>query len=79
MVGTVLSHAGSGSWYKEAGWLDTFGGTAVVALWFAAIVYVPVNMMIRLRKEDEVLRNQYPLEWERWAKKTPYRVIPFIY
>ena len=80
LIGTFLSHIGPGSWYREAGWLDTLGGKALAALWFANIVWVPGTMLLsRVHTEDAILRQQWPEEWERWAKKTPYKVIPYIY
>ncbi|KAI0691829.1 hypothetical protein BC835DRAFT_1278802 [Cytidiella melzeri] len=78
-AGTLMCHFGKGSWYRESGWLDTTGGKVVAALWILNVLSVPAMMMMRVGQEDEVLRRHFPLEWERYAKKTPYRLIPFIY
>jgi len=78
-VGTFLCHIGPGSWARECGWLDTVGGKVFFALWLGYTALVPTLMIQRTKIEDEVLRKQYGGEWDRWAKKTPYRLIPFIY
>jgi len=78
-LGTFLRVAGPGSWLREAGWLDTFAGKIIVGLWFAYSVYLPSKLMARVNREDKVLRNQFPEEWDAYAKKTPYRLIPFVY
>jgi protein-S-isoprenylcysteine O-methyltransferase Ste14 len=80
LAGTFLCHIGPGSWYREAGWLSTLGGKALAALWSSAVLWVPLSMLFfRVKKEDDVLREHFPEEWEAWAKQTPYKVIPYVY
>ncbi|KAI0337707.1 hypothetical protein BDW22DRAFT_1339276 [Trametopsis cervina] len=79
-VGTVLSHVGKGSWYREAGWLSTTSGKALAFLWLANVTWtIAILVGIRVGQEDEALRSQFPSEWERYAQKTPYKLIPYIY
>ena len=33
----------------------------------------------RTFKEDVVLKNTFKHEWDQWAKKTPYRLFPYIF
>jgi protein-S-isoprenylcysteine O-methyltransferase Ste14 len=79
LAGTFLCHIGPGSWYREAGWLSTVGGKVVAGLWFACGSWVQVLMILRLQREDDVLRKHFPEEWEAWAKQTPYKIIPYVY
>ncbi|KAI0337706.1 hypothetical protein BDW22DRAFT_859210 [Trametopsis cervina] len=79
MVGTVLSHVGKGSWFREAGWLSTTGGKTLALFWLANMAWISERVATRVGQEDEALRNQFPSEWERYAQRTPYRLVPFIY
>ena len=58
-------------------------GGGVKALWgvvWAVIVSsVSYLLVIRVPTEDMVLRKQFGEEWDRWAEKTRYRLIPGIY
>lgn len=33
----------------------------------------------RVKKEDEALKNEFGQEWEEWARRTPWRLIPDIW
>jgi len=33
----------------------------------------------RMSVEDDILRKQFGAEWDNWAKRVPYRVIPGVY
>ncbi|KAI0772223.1 hypothetical protein BC629DRAFT_746113 [Irpex lacteus] len=79
LTGTFLTQIGPGSWFREAGWFDTVWGKVVAAVWFANIVWVPATMLVRLHTEDAILRQHYPEEWAAWAKKTPYKIIPYVF
>ena len=38
-----------------------------------------VGFTDKLGREDRLLRNEFQEEWDRWARKTPYRLIPYVY
>ena len=38
-----------------------------------------VAAVLRVAREDKMLREQFGEEWEAWARKTPYKVAPFIH
>ena len=78
-VGVVLCHFSPGSWYAECiGW-DTWASKLFTATWMAWSLAVPTLLMRRVETEDEVLRNEFGDEWEKYAEKTPYRLIPYLY
>ncbi|KAI0348615.1 hypothetical protein BDW22DRAFT_1424768 [Trametopsis cervina] len=78
--GTLLSVFSTGSWCREAGWLDTLAGKVLAAVWIAYIIqFLAIVCVVRVRQEDAALRKQFPQEWERYAQRTPYRLVPFIY
>lgn len=78
-VGLTLTHFGEGSWWQESGISSTALGKVLA---FFRIVFpngLVLLLLNRIPKEDLVLKNEFGKEWEEWAKKTPYRVIPGIY
>lgn len=35
--------------------------------------------LVRPHVEDALLRERFGAEWDEWAKRVPYRLIPYIY
>lgn len=78
-LGVVTTSFAPGSWYAECvGW-NSVASKAFTAFWVAWSLLTPALLMTRASKEDEVLRAQFGEEWEAWAKKTPYKLVPYIY
>ncbi|GJE94452.1 isoprenylcysteine carboxylmethyltransferase family protein [Phanerochaete sordida] len=78
-IGAILCHFGPGSWYAECvGW-ETWGGRAFAALWGAWMLAIPAMLCSRVSAEDEILHEEFGFEWEQYAKRTPYRLIPYVY
>ena len=78
-VGVVTTWFAPGSWYAECvGW-GSLGSKVFTAGWTTWCLLIPALLMSRAGKEDEVLKEQFRDEWEAWAKKTPYRLIPYVY
>lgn len=78
-VGVVLCYFSPGSWYRECvGW-----ETVMSKVFTAAVVLnslgIPLMLLGRVSTEDEVLRKEFGPEWESYAKRTPYKLIPYIY
>lgn len=80
-LGTALCQMGRGSYWAAAGMWGGYGYRGVV--FGTAYLVLPVYMVAggfpRIWKEDEMLRALFKEEWEVWAKRTPYRLIPLIY
>ena len=78
-VGVVTTSFAPGSWYAESvGW-KSLGSKAFTALWTTWSLLIPALLMTRVSKEDEVMREQFGEEWEAWVKRTPYKLVPYIY
>ncbi|KZT19705.1 ICMT-domain-containing protein [Neolentinus lepideus HHB14362 ss-1] len=76
--GIQICLLGAGSWLKESGVLGTLWGKIAVAYWgFICTVAYP-SVVARASKEDEMLKKRFGLEWDDWAKRVPYRLIPWI-
>ena len=79
IAGIATVGMGPGSYLYESGSLANrwvAGSAAVWALWW---VSVAGGVVRRVLKEDAVLKNQFGQEWEEWAKRTPYKLIPYLY
>lgn len=60
-------------WTANYGWM-IFGG-----LWVFYNMAIPILLVSRIPMEDRVMKAQFKEQWDEWAKKTPYRLVPFIY
>ena len=79
-AGSILCFFGTGSWLNECGALGSVFGRAFALVWAVDILFVPLVMLFsRVKTEDGMLKSTFGKEWEEWAKRTPYAVIPGIY
>ena len=58
---------------------QTFLGRAAGVACLVHIAAVAVGMVGRTKQEDEMLREEFGEEWEEWAKRTPHRLIPYVW
>ncbi|EKM52080.1 uncharacterized protein PHACADRAFT_128237 [Phanerochaete carnosa HHB-10118-sp] len=78
-VGLVLCHFSPGGYFAECvGW-DTFASKAFTVFWGGWILLIPTFLMTRVNTEDEVLRREFGKQWESYAERTPYKLIPYVY
>ena len=80
-AGLLLSQLGPGSFYEEVmGNVIGKGAKHVFRLGYAGgIACMCVVFVARTYREDKVLRAEYKGEWETWAAKTPYRLVPYVF
>ena len=78
-VGTLMCHLGKGSWFFSYGGLETFLGKAFALAWSSLVIFTPAMLCSRVNVEDEVLHKQFGHVWEDYARKTPYKLIPYVY
>ena len=78
-LGSGLCLFGPGSFWAEAGMWKTVIGIVFGGYYAVYMVYVGYALFARAAKEDEVLRKEFKDQWVSWSKKTPYKLIPFIY
>ncbi len=79
VAGTLLVHFGPGSWWARSGWQGTVGGQLYALCWCLMEAYVLSSILCRAPTEDEFLRKQFGAEWDAWAARVPYRVIPGVF
>jgi protein-S-isoprenylcysteine O-methyltransferase Ste14 len=86
-TGMLLSHPGwflwqfaRGSWVRESGVLGTAVGKIAVGAYAVFIVVFPLYLVLsRMEVEDRALRERFGREWDEWAGRVRYRVIPGVY
>ena len=77
--GLALVHLSPGSYLAECGLLDAWWGRVAVGAACAAAMGLQGVVVGRTRREDEVLRREFGSAWEEWARRTRYRLVPYVY
>lgn len=78
-TGALLCQFGPGSWMRAARW-DEYSGVKVGLLFWYGYALSTVGMMVfRTVTEDRVLRECFQEQWDSYARRTPYRLIPYVF
>ena len=72
-------HLGRGSWIMESGLWNTILGRSLVVIYFSILILLVSLMPARMSKEDIALKNHFGKEWDNWAKRVPYSMLPGVY
>ncbi|KAI0766919.1 hypothetical protein BD413DRAFT_494185 [Trametes elegans] len=78
MAGMLLVQLAPGGWLAESGVLQTLVGKAVIGYWVGIVCMTMLTAVMRVGKEEAVLREEFKEKWDRWAKRTPYALIPYV-
>lgn len=70
----VLKGRGVGSWSGSGG---VSVGMRTVAL--VCAILATVGALRRIREEEQALRTRFKWEWEAWAERVPYKLVPGVY
>lgn len=70
---------GSHSWLRQSGVLGTIGGILFVGFWILGMSALLTLLMVRVRGEDDMMHAAFGDEWEKWAERVRYRLIPGVY
>jgi protein-S-isoprenylcysteine O-methyltransferase Ste14 len=78
LCGLLMCLNGPGAWFKEIGIQSTTGKivAAIVGVQLTLCTFAGID---RTFKEDALLRQIFKGQWEEWAKKTPYKLFPFLF
>lgn len=79
VVGTYMCIRDRASLLAALGVWDTLWGTALRFGGVVLAVLASFAFVDRARVEDEALKRKFGRQWEVWAKRTPYKLIPFIF
>ncbi|KAH8100895.1 hypothetical protein BXZ70DRAFT_134874 [Cristinia sonorae] len=75
----VVQMYSPGKWWVESGMWGTSKGQVVGGAWTVLVGYVCLAVLMRVAKEDLMLKMHFGEQWVSWAKKTRYAVIPFVW
>lgn len=68
-----------GSWVKECGIADTLRGQVLIGIWLWIAWAVVASLLLRIPIEDKLLHTAFGTEWEAWASRVQYKLIPLVY
>ncbi len=86
-VGSLFFYSGAcltqmlspGSWFVESGMWTGNGGKLFALAYLGYSITICYFLLSRVPVEDRVLQKEFKEEWVDWSKRTPYRLIPFVY
>lgn len=79
VIGNSLMLWTPGSVFVEAGWRDTVVGKVSASVLVVYLAWITVGFWRRMSLEDALMKKRFGAQWEEWARRTPCRLIPFIY
>lgn len=79
MVGPGICCASPGSWFRECRIYETAWGKFGAALYVFFCLLSLIPAVVRPPTEDRLLREQFGEEWDAWARRVQYRLIPYVY
>lgn len=84
-AGSILGVSGAavcfltkGSWARECGILQT-RGKWVFAAWLTWSCLWLAGLFVRARKEDDILKKRFGVEWKHWQWEVPKWFVPGIF
>ncbi|KAI9064435.1 hypothetical protein FKP32DRAFT_1675928 [Trametes sanguinea] len=78
-IGIPLALLSPGSYFVETGLASSWLNRGIAGAAVLYMAFITTRLFSRVPKEDEVLSTHFGEEWRAWAKKTPYKLVPFIY
>ncbi|KAJ7499875.1 hypothetical protein FB451DRAFT_1549374 [Mycena latifolia] len=78
-LGILCYYGSPGSWFMECVFKGSTAGTVFFATWILATSLVVTGLLSRISKEDEGLKGAFGEEWEAFAARVPYVLIPGLY
>lgn len=78
-IGSGCCYGSPGSWFRECQIVDTTWGGVLIVAYALFVSVATVVITSRLVVEDQLLRERFKEQWDAWAQKVPYRLVPFLY
>jgi protein-S-isoprenylcysteine O-methyltransferase Ste14 len=88
LLGVNLAWAAPGGWLHDVIWpwlANDADAVARVAVGGAALavcgrqLLAVVGLSRRMAEEDKMMRTRFGTEWEEWAARVPYKLVPGVY
>lgn len=78
ILGAFCSHA-SGSWISQCGPLQNPFIQVLAGFWVSVAFAVILSLLLRINREDAMLKKAFGDSWTKWSQDVPYRLVPGIY
>ncbi|KAG1732670.1 uncharacterized protein EDB91DRAFT_1205944 [Suillus paluster] len=78
-IGIIIMYGNQGSWMRQSGILQVPSIEALAAISFFLCTVGAWASISRPSVEDEMLQRALGEEWETWARRVRYRLLPGIY
>lgn len=80
-LGIIIMHGSRDSWIRASGISAKIPGVVLPVVIAGISICAAVNVFLfsRTRVEDEMMHSAFGEEWEAWARKVKYRIIPGVY
>lgn len=80
VAGDAVFLLGDGSYLAALGlWQSRLWAGLAYAVAGRSLFVAAVMMPSRAGREDRVLREEFGREWEVWAERTPYKLVPYVF
>jgi len=67
-----------GSYARECGLLNSYAVRGAVLVHTALVTSIVSGLLLRMPKEDDALKKTFGAQWDEWARRVPYKLIPGI-
>jgi len=78
-AGLVCWFCSPGSWLRESGVLESTVGSGFVYVSGLILGFIIMFGVSRMGREEKELRKAFGGEWDAWARRVPYRLVPGLY
>ena len=56
------------------------GFESILSSPFVFVIFLSIPIFLRqINREEELLKKTFPCEWSKFVKRTPYKLIPFLF
>lgn len=78
-VASLIMQLGPGSWWYESGFWSSAVGIGLGLAWIGLRANIILFFLDRVVKEDQVLQKEFGKDWDDWRKRTPYKLVPYVW
>ncbi|KAF8176310.1 hypothetical protein BJ912DRAFT_987386 [Pholiota molesta] len=78
-IGVVLWHSTLGAWIRQSRfYTKPITWIGIVPMFITMGIFATI-VVRRPKEEDKMLKKEFGKQWDVWARRVPYRLIPGIY
>lgn len=79
-LGFIILSGSRGSWLRGSGVLAKIPGVLPIVIAETSLSATVICALFpRMKREDRMMQSTFGEEWEAWARKVKYRIIPGVY